>query len=120
MTHDVSIGLFIKNKRKEKGLTLEQVGNYVGVSKGTVSRWESNEIGNMRTNRVNLLCECLDISTSEFLELYTTSKEEKISERITPRELQFKIKKLLDITDNLTEQEKRLLIQTLDVICLNK
>ena len=34
------IGLFIKRKRIEKGLTQEQLANLLYVSSKTVSRWE--------------------------------------------------------------------------------
>ena len=37
----------ISDRRKQLGLTLEDVGNAVGVSKTTVQRWESGLIKNM-------------------------------------------------------------------------
>lgn len=118
MSDNLTIGAFIKSKRKEKGYTLEYVGNYVGVSKATVSRWESNEIGNMRTDKVKTLCDCLGITTKEFLERSVTDKEQK--ELLTPKELYFEVKELVSRTPILTEQEKTLIVQTIDVICSNK
>ena len=38
----------IKSRRQELGLTLEEVGNYVGVSKATVQRYEDGEIKSSR------------------------------------------------------------------------
>jgi repressor LexA len=38
----------IKELRLEKGLTLEQVGNIVGVGKSTVRKWETGMIANMK------------------------------------------------------------------------
>ena len=35
------IGNLIYDRRKELGLTLEEVGNAVGVSKSTVKKWEN-------------------------------------------------------------------------------
>ena len=32
----------LRNRRIELGMTLKQVADAVGVSEGTVSRWESN------------------------------------------------------------------------------
>ena len=37
----VSIGKFIAELRKQKGLTQEQLGEQIGVSNKTVSRWET-------------------------------------------------------------------------------
>ena len=120
MINNVTIGEFIKSKRKDKGYTLEQVGNYVGVSKATVSRWESNEIGNMRTDKVKSLCECLEITTKEFLERSTINDDSVELEQITPREFQYEVKELLDKTINLTAQEKELLNNYLELVCSNK
>lgn len=37
----LNIGKCIVHKRKEKGITQEQLANYIGVSKASVSKWES-------------------------------------------------------------------------------
>ena len=51
----------IKKRRKELNITLEEIGNYVGVSKATVQRWESGEISSMRSERIEKLCEILKL-----------------------------------------------------------
>lgn len=56
----------IKNRRLELGLTLEEVGNIVGVSKATVLRWESGEIQNMRREKIAKLAQAL-VTTPEYL-----------------------------------------------------
>ena len=72
----------------------------------------------MRTDKVKALCDCLDITTKEFLERSVTEKEQR--EQLTPRELYFEVKELVNNTTGLTEQEKALLVQPFDVICSNK
>ena len=52
----------IRERRNELGLTLKEVADYVGVSEGTVSRWESGDIANMKRSRINSLAEILNIS----------------------------------------------------------
>ncbi len=39
----VKTGSFLKELRKEKGLTQEQLGEKVGVTNKTVSRWENGK-----------------------------------------------------------------------------
>lgn len=39
--HQIKIGRFIKELRKERGLTQEQLAEQFGVSRRTVSRWET-------------------------------------------------------------------------------
>ena len=43
----MSVQEIIKRRRLELDLTLKQVANALGVSEGTVSRYESGEIQNM-------------------------------------------------------------------------
>ena len=50
----------IKSLRKEKGLTLEQVGQLVGVGKSTVRKWETGMIANMKRDKIAALANALD------------------------------------------------------------
>lgn len=49
----------LRNRRIELGMTLKQVADAVGVSEGTVSRWESGDIDNMRRDRIAALSKVL-------------------------------------------------------------
>lgn len=50
----MDIGARIKQLRDRRGLTLEQVGEYVGVNKATVQRYESGEIDIKRNVAIKL------------------------------------------------------------------
>lgn len=50
------------NRRKELDLTMRQVADMVGVSEGTVSRWESGEIANMKRDKIMDYAKALKIS----------------------------------------------------------
>lgn len=63
----MSIGEMIYSRRKELGLTLEEVGNYVGVSKSTVKKWESGFISNMRRDKIALLAQILKIEPTKLI-----------------------------------------------------
>ena len=52
----------IKMLRIQNGLTLEEVGNIVGVGKSTVRKWESGEIANMRRDKIALLAKALHVT----------------------------------------------------------
>ena len=49
----------IKELRKEKGLTLEQVADIVGVGKSTVRKWETGMIANMKRDKIADLAKAL-------------------------------------------------------------
>jgi repressor LexA len=50
----------IRELRLSQGLTLEQVGNVVGVGKSTVRKWETGLIANMRRDKIAKLAEALN------------------------------------------------------------
>lgn len=58
----MTIGQIIYNRRKQLGLTLEEVGKAVGVSKSTVKKWEDGYISNMKRDKISLLAKVLDIN----------------------------------------------------------
>lgn len=49
----------IKRLRLERGMTLEQVADIVGVGKSTVRKWETGMIANMRRDKIALLAQAL-------------------------------------------------------------
>lgn len=64
----MDIGTFIHNRRLELGLTLEEVGNAVGVKKATVTRWEKGIIRNMRRDKIMALAAVLQVSPETFID----------------------------------------------------
>lgn len=57
----------LKEKRLEKKLTLEQVGEIVGVGKSTVRKWENGMIENMGRDKIVSLSKALGISPLDIL-----------------------------------------------------
>lgn len=55
---------YLKSRRLELGLTLNDVAERVGVASSTVSRWEQGDIKNMKRNRVTKYAEALQIDPS--------------------------------------------------------
>ena len=54
----------IKALRERYGLTLEDVGNAVGVGKSTVRKWETGDIANMRRDKIAKLAAALHTTPS--------------------------------------------------------
>lgn len=57
----------IKARRLELGLTLEEVGQAVGVGKSTVRKWENGMIKNMGRDKVAALANVLQIPAVELV-----------------------------------------------------
>jgi transcriptional regulator with XRE-family HTH domain len=58
----MEINKLISDRRKELGLTLEEVGKIVGVSKSTVKKWEDGFISNMKRDKIALLSKALKLN----------------------------------------------------------
>lgn len=57
-----TMGQRIYNLRKKNGLTLEELGNRVGVGKSTVRKWENGMIANMGRDKIAKLAEVFNVS----------------------------------------------------------
>lgn len=57
----------LRRQREKLGLTMKEVAKKVGVSEGTISRWESGDIQNMRRDKIVSLANALDISPATIM-----------------------------------------------------
>lgn len=105
----MNIGQLIYNKRKELGLTLEQVGDYVGVSKSTVKKWESGYISNMRRDKIALLAKVLQLNPTDLI-----GDDTEGAPALTEKQ-----KQLLEMYEALPE-DKRQLVDGLIASLLNR
>lgn len=75
----VKIGSFIKEIRKEKGLTQEQLAEKLDVSQKSVSRWETGKTM-PDLSLYEPLCEVLGIQVSELLYAKRMSNDEQAAQ----------------------------------------
>lgn len=59
----MEMGQKIYHFRTEKGLTLEELGNMVGVGKSTVRKWENGMIANMKRDKILKVAEVFNVSS---------------------------------------------------------
>lgn len=107
----VKTGLFLKELRKERGLTQEQLGEKVGVTNKTVSRWET---GNYMPP-----VECLSILS----DLYGVSINEIVSgKRLAAEELpdaaEDNLKNALELSEQSYKKTERRLTVSMAVSTL--
>lgn len=57
-----TIGDRINKKRLEKGMTLEELGRKAGVSKVTIHKYESKDITNIPSDRIEAMARALNVS----------------------------------------------------------
>ena len=99
----------IKALRQEKGLTLEQVADVVGVGKSTVRKWETGMIANMRRDKIADLAKALG-TTPAYLMGW---KEEEEAKENSPSEPQLTEgeKVLIDLFRKVPEDQQQLVLQ---------
>lgn len=99
------IGDLIRSRRKELGLTLEEVGNAVGVSKSTVKKWEDGYISNMRRDKIQSLAKILQINPVRLLGV-------KVTHMLQPDDPRFM--NLLTLYHSLNDMGKEKAIERLE------
>ena len=75
----MNIGERILKLRKEKGLSQEDVANIIGVSRQTISKWETGE-SNPDFDKILPLCDLYNISTDELIRGENKFNVEKFKE----------------------------------------
>ena len=58
----MEMGKKIHELRMQKGMTLEELGNIVGVGKSTVRKWENGIIANMKRDKILKVSVALGVS----------------------------------------------------------
>ena len=95
----------IKQLRKERGLTLENVAAVVGVGKSTVRKWETGMIANMKRDKIASLATALG-TTPEYLMGWDEKKDSPSEPSLTEGE-----KMLLDLFNRVPEDQQQLVLQ---------
>ena len=76
----------IKNRRLELGLKQKDVADAIGVTKATISRWESGDIKSMRRDNIEKLSRILDVPPSILLD-WESYDEDRLRRNQLIREL---------------------------------
>lgn len=98
----MTTGEKIKELRLERGMTLEQVGDIVGVGKSTVRKWECGQIQDIGRSKIVALCVALGTTPNY---LFDWKKEEPARKIESPERAEvIKLFSKLDL-----ENQKRLL-----------
>lgn len=99
----------IKELRQERGLTLEQVAQVVGVGKSTVRKWETGMIANMKRDKIADLAKALG-TTPAYLMGWDESQS-KNAPSLTKEDLNEGEKALLELFNRVPEDQQKLVLQ---------
>lgn len=114
----MNLGQFIKQKRLEKNLTTEQVGNALGKNKAFISRLENNKVKTLKHDLIEPLAEVLGVPVIALFEGFDSNGNAKQTcQEISKDDFYKEVKFLLSKTENITEQQKEYLLKTIEFIC---
>lgn len=107
---ELTMGQKIKALRKDHNLTLEQVGDAVGVGKSTVRKWENGMISNMRRDKIANLAKVLQTTPA-----YLMGWDESVTaiETTTKNQLEYR---LLETFREMTPEEQQLMASMIKMI----
>lgn len=97
----MNIGERLLKLRKQKGLSQEEIANIIGVSRQTISKWETGE-SNPDFDKIVPLCDLYNISTDELIRGENKSNIESDNTRI-------EINDKVDVKDEEAETEKEVI-----------
>lgn len=106
----MTLGEKIFTLRKQHGLTLEDVGNAVGVGKSTVRKWENGTIANMKRDKIQALAKALH-TTPQFL----MGWEEKNTDAKNDNGISEAKQKLFDLAESCSDEEASRLLQMMEL-----
>ena len=97
----------IRELRRGRNLTLEQVAKVVGVGKSTVRKWETGMIANMKRDKIAALAKALG-TTPAYLMGW---KEEQKNLPTNEKDLTEGERALLDLFSRVPEDQQKLVLQ---------
>jgi len=93
------IGIIIHNRRKELGITLEQIGNACGVNKSTIMRWETGRAKDIKRSHIDTLSKMLYLPLEVLLGLDDDVEIEKA-------DIVLKRNEIIKLLNNIKEIDK--------------
>lgn len=105
---DNELSVKIRQLRLEKGMTLEQVGDIVGVGKSTVRKWETGMIANMKRDKIALLAKALSTTPAYLMGWTDEAQDTKVV--ITDDE-----QHLIELFRKVPEDKQQMVIQMIQV-----
>lgn len=116
----MTIGERLKRLRTEKGLTQEEVGNILGITKAAVQKYENGTITNFRSDTIRKLCKLFGIAPAYFIfddveNDYSSTNSEQLRGMII-KHFGERFVKFLDMVDRLNEDGRKKIMTYIDDI----
>ena len=107
-----NMGDRIKRLRSENNMTLEELGNKVGVGKSTVRKWENGIIANMRRDKIAKLAVALGVTPAYLMGWESTAdvpmeRAPYKAESIQSSSISAQCKEIIEVCNQLSPHNQR-------------
>jgi transcriptional regulator with XRE-family HTH domain len=103
----LEVGKIIKEARLAKGLTQEQLGDIIGVTKSAIGKYESGVVVNIKRSVLQKLAIVLDINGSDLIQKEPTGENDGLPENIL---------KLVDFAKQVPEDKADMILAVMKTI----
>lgn len=107
------MGEIIKRLRIENDMTLEELGDKVGVGKSTVRKWENGIIANMKRDKIAKVASVFDVSPSYLMGWDNDEKQEDLETTVSALDLVYNDKNIQLITEKCSQLKNETSIKRL-------
>ena len=116
----MEIGIMIKQRRVEKGLSLMDIATHCEVSKATVARWENGDIKHMKRDKIEKLAQILNISPIAIITGEIPATDDSISTNEFLNQLGTLLQRVRDLNQAEKQQIFNFVEMTLEYTALKK
>ena len=116
----MEIGVLIKQRRVEKGLSLMDIANFCDVSKATVARWENGDIKHMRRDKIEKLSLILNVSPITIITGELPTNDDTISTSDFLNQLGVLLQRVRDLEQSDKQQIMSFVSMTIEYKTLKK
>lgn len=114
----MEMGNRIKLLREEKGMTLEELGDKVGVGKSTVRKWETGMIANMKRDKIAKLADALNVSPGYLMGWETPAPDD--AELFADMLGDSKLLKYMSMVNNMDTEQKEQIYSYIEFVASKK
>ena len=107
------MGEIIKRLRIENDMTLEELGDKVGVGKSAVRKWENGIIANMKRDKIAKVASVFGVSPSYLMGWDNDEKQEDIEAAASALDLVYNDKNIQLITEKCSQLKNEASIKRL-------
>ncbi len=103
----MDIGQKIKEARLKKGMTQEELGNFVGLQKSAIAKYENGRVVNIKRSTLQKLAIALDLKGSDLI-IEGNEKKSIIDDGLTENQ-----RKLIDFALTVPEDKAEMILKVI-------